>query len=205
MKTPFNIGKIRRGKFVDKKSETHLFDAMKDLKSKIIYKFENNVGENTTIIDRTSIASEDSKKDIMGVKEQIEKAYGKFKGLVRVTEHELFEKYEKAIEKSKENSLITQTPISLKNYNKYNDLREKLLNKKDVIIRLYLLELNELAKKDLLSESDPYVKIYLNGKLVINEKKNHQNDKKIVNDMNIMILQEKCAQFQSENRSLRLQ
>ena len=178
MKTPFNIGKIRRGKFVDKKSETHLFDAMKDLKSKIIYKFENNVGENTTIIDRTSIASEDSKKDIMGVKEQIEKAYGKFKGLVRVTEHELFEKYEKTIEKSKENSLITQTPISLKNYNKYNDLREKLLNKKDVIIRLYLLELNELAKKDLLSESDPYVKIYLNGKLVINEKKNHQNDQK---------------------------
>ena len=178
MKTPFNIGKVRRGKFVDKKSETHLFEAMKDLKSKIIYKFENNIGENTTIIERSSVTSEESKKDVMGIKEQIEKAYGKFKGLVRVTDHELSEKYEKVIEKSKENSLITQTPISLKNYNKYNDLREKLLNKKNVIIRLYLLELNELAKKDLLSESDPYVKIYLNGKLVINEKKNHQNDQK---------------------------
>ena len=178
IKTPFNIGKVRRGKFVDKKSETYLFEAMKDLKSKIIYRFQNNVGENTTIIERSSVASEETQKDLMGVKDQIEKAYGKFKGLVRVTEHKLFEKYEKVIEKSKENSLITQTPISLKNYNKYHDLREKLLNKKNVIIRVYILELNELAKKDLLSESDPYIKLYLNGKLVFDEKKNHQNEQK---------------------------
>jgi hypothetical protein len=38
--------------------------------------------------------------------------------------------------------------------------------------------MSELAKKDLFSESDPYVKLYLNNKLVINEKKNYQEDQK---------------------------
>ena len=179
MKTPFNIGKIKRGKYVDKKSEIGLFEAMKDIKSKIIYKFKDKIGERTTIVQtsRESVGSQEEKKEASAEKE-IEKAYGRFKGLIRITEKNLLEKYEKTIEKSKENSKITQTPLSLKNYNKYNDLREKLLNKKDVIIRVYVLELNELAKKDLLSESDPYIKIYLNDKLVENEKKNHQNDVK---------------------------
>ena len=179
MKTPFNIGKIKRGKYVDKKSEIGLFEAMKDIKSKIIYKFKDKIGERTTIVQtsRESVGCQEEKKEASAEKE-IEKAYGRFKGLIRITEKNLLEKYEKTIEKSKENSKITQTPLSLKNYNKYNDLREKLLNKKDVIIRVYVLELNELAKKDLLSESDPYIKIYLNDKLVENEKKNHQNDVK---------------------------
>ena len=179
MKTPFNIGKIKRGKYVDKKSETGLFDAMKDIKSKIIYRFNNKIGEHTTVDNRSSVGSEDaSKKGFLGDKSQVEKSYGKFKGLVRVTENSLLREYEKTIEKSKENSKITQTPLSLKNYNKYNDLRQKLLNKKEVIIRVYILELNELAKKDLLSESDPYIKLYLNDKLIVNEKKNHHNDAK---------------------------
>ena len=179
MKTPFNVGKVKRGKYVDKKTETGLFDAMKDVKSKIIYKFQDKTGERTTIIEsgRDSVGSESNKKGFMGEKE-IEKSFGKFKGLIRITENGLLQEYEQTIEKSKENSKITQTPLSLKNYNKYHDLREKLLNKKDVIIRVYILELNELAKKDLLSESDPYVKIYLNDKLVIDEKKNHQEDQK---------------------------
>ena len=179
MRTPFNVGKIKRGKYVDKKSETGLFDAMKDIKSKIIYKFQDKTGERTTIIEssRDSVGSESNKKGFMGEKE-VEKSFGRFKGLIRVTENGLLQEYEKTIEKSKENSKATQTPLSLKNYNKYHDLREKLLNKKEVIIRVYILELNELAKKDLLSESDPYIKIYLNDKCVVDEKKNHQDDQK---------------------------
>jgi hypothetical protein len=147
---------------------------MKDIKSKIIYRFENEKGEQTSISDRSSNAS----KKMIEEKNAIQKSYGKFKGIVRVTEHKLLEEYEKTIEKSKEKSKITQGPITLKNYNKYQDLREKLINKREVIIRVYILELNELAKKDLLSESDPYIKIYLNNKLIINEKKNHQDDQK---------------------------
>ena len=179
MKTPFNIGKIKRGKYVDKKSETELFEIMKNPKSKIIYKFNNNIGERDTINNRDSTISEEGgKQGLVEEKDPIEKSYGKFKGLVRVTEINLLKKYEKKIEQSINQSKITQIPVSLKNYNKYNDLRQKILNKKDVIIRVYVLELNELAKKDLLSESDPYIKIYLNDKLIINEKKNHQNDQK---------------------------
>jgi len=174
MKSPFDVGKVRRGKYVDKKSETGLFDAMKDIKSKIIYRFENEKGERTSISDRSSNAS----KKMIEDKNAIQKAYGRFKGIVRVTESKLLEEYEKTIEKSKENSKITQVPLSLKNYNKYHDLREKLLNKKEVIIRVYILELNELVKKDLLSESDPYIKLYINDKLIVNEKKNHQEDQK---------------------------
>ena len=179
MKTPFNVLKVRRGKFVDKKPETELFDAMKDIKSKIIYRFENKIGERSTIFndDRTSIASESSKKELMNGKE-IEKSYGKFKGLIRITESEKLENYEKEIKKSIENCKYNNAPCIFKNYNKYNDLRQKILNKKEVIIRVYILELNELAKKDLLSESDPYIKIYLNDKLMVNEKKNHQNNMK---------------------------
>ena len=181
MKTPFNVLKVRRGKFVDKKSETELFDAMKDIKSKIIYRFQNKVGERTTSIfnndDRSSIASDPNKNEFINEKE-IEKSFGKFKGLIRVTESEKLESYEQEIKRSLENNNKNNKTAIFKNYNKYNDLRQKILNKKDVIIRVYVLELNELAKKDLLSESDPYIKIYLNDKLMVNEKKNHQNDMK---------------------------
>ena len=47
MSTPFNVRKIRRGKYVDKRSETELFDAMGSVQSKIIHKFnkENSVNE----------------------------------------------------------------------------------------------------------------------------------------------------------------
>ena len=174
MKAPFDVGKVRRGKFVDKKSETELFDAMKNIKSKIIYRFENEKGEHNSISDRSSNAS----NNMIEEKNAIQKSYGKFKGIVRVTENKLLQEYEKTIEKSKENSKITQVPLSLKNYNKYHDLREKIINKREVVIRVYILELNELAKKDLLSESDPYIKLYINDKLIINEKKNHQEDQK---------------------------
>ena len=40
------------------------------------------------------------------------------------------------------------------------------------------MELNELAKRDTFSESDPYIKILLNDKEIINERKNYQEDQK---------------------------
>ena len=49
IKSPFNVGKIRRGKFVDQKSETSLFDAMKDENSKIIYKIYKRLYRRTRI------------------------------------------------------------------------------------------------------------------------------------------------------------
>ena len=41
--SPFNVWKIRRGKFIVQKSKTSLFDALRNDKSKIIYKYIKDV------------------------------------------------------------------------------------------------------------------------------------------------------------------
>ena len=110
MATPFNVRKIRRGKYVDKRSETELFDAMGSIQSKIIHKFnkENSVNEIDVSkgLNYKSFSSfegeqkkhqekkekkgkmkEDKKNKMMISEIKGEKAFGKFKGIVRVTEH----------------------------------------------------------------------------------------------------------------------
>ena len=172
IKSPFNVGKIRRGKYTDKTQETSLFDAMKDIKAKVIHRYgeEQNVNEEK----RDSIGSQLSQVGFMGKNNQDEKAYGKFKGLIRIASKVDMDNYNKEIEKSKLEGNIER----MKNLNKYENLRKRLINKKSVIIRVYVLELNNLAKKDLLSESDPYIKILLNDKEIINERKNYQDNQK---------------------------
>ena len=174
IKSPFNVGKIRRGKFVDQKNETSLFDAMKDENSKIIYKYTKEL---IVEDDKSSAGSVLSQVGFMGEKKD-EKSYGKFKGLIRIAEKEKMEEYNKKIEINKSKLQYGGIYANMKNYDKYENLRKRLVNKEEVIIRVYVLELNELAKKDLLSESDPYIKLYVNDKLVINERKNYQEDQK---------------------------
>jgi hypothetical protein len=65
-----------------------------------------------------------------------------------------------------------------KNFDKYETLKKRISSKKNVIVRIYLLELLNLAKKDLFSKSDPYVIISLNNENIINKRKNHQDDMK---------------------------
>ena len=65
-----------------------------------------------------------------------------------------------------------------KNFDKYETLKKRILAKQNVIVRIYLLELLNFAKKDLFSESDPYVIISLNNENIINKRKNHQDDMK---------------------------
>ena len=77
-------------------------------------------------------------------------------------------------ENKKENNEIEEEIIYL---DKYEEFKMKLINRKSVIIRVYILELRDLAEKDTYSPSDPYIKIHINGKEVINERKNHLNDK----------------------------
>ena len=172
IKSPFNVGKIRRGKFVDKsQGTTTLFDAMRDTKAKILHTYgkENMINDDK----RPSIGSQISQVGYMAEGKD-EKAYGKFKGLIRIVTKEQMEKYENKIKESKVSGIIGK----MKNLNKYEVLRKRLINKKNIIIRAYILELNNLAKKDLLSESDPYIKILLNDKEVINERKNYQDNQK---------------------------
>ena len=172
IKSPFNVGKIRRGKFIDKVQETSLFDAMKDIKAKVIYKYgeENNDEEDK----RSSIGSQLSQVGFMGSQNSDEKSYGKFKGLIRIADKIKMDNYEEEIKKNQISGRIGK----MVNLNKYETLRKRLINKKNIIIRVYVLELNNLAKKDILSESDPYIKILLNDKEIINERKNYQDNQK---------------------------
>ena len=174
IKSPFNVGKIRRGKFIDQKSETSLFDALKDDKSKIIYKYTKDV-----IIDDDKASKGSTKSQVGFMTEDKErKSYGKFKGLIRITDQGHTNEYNTAIDKNKKQKQYGGQYKDMKNYDKYEKLCKRLLNKEQIIIRVYILELNELAKKDLFSESDPYIKLYINDKLVINERKNYQEDQK---------------------------
>ena len=174
IKSPFNIGKIRRGKFVDQKNETSLFDALKDDNSKIIYKYTKEVIADD---DKSSTGSVMSQVGYMPTNKD-EKSYGKFKGLIRIADKKKMDEYNAAVENNKTQKQHGGIFANMKNFDKYDNLRKKLVNKEQVIIRIYVLELNELAKKDLLSESDPYIKLYLNNKLIINERKNYQEDQK---------------------------
>ena len=175
IKSPFNVGKIKRGKYIDKAQETSLFDAMKDIKAKVIHRYDEN-SINPPADNRVSVASEVSQGEVgfVGSSEKDEKSYGKFKGLIRIAEKGKMQQYEEEIKKSQASGRIGK----MVNLNKYEKLRKRLINKKSIIIRVYVLELRDLAKKDLLSESDPYIKILLNDKEVINERKNYQEDKK---------------------------
>jgi hypothetical protein len=174
IKSPFNVGKIRRGKFIDQKSETSLFDALRDDNSKIIYKYTNDIIVND---DKSSVGSVKSQVGFMSENTD-KKSYGKFKGLIRIASKTDMDEYNKAIEENKNQLMHGGRYVDMKNFDKYDKLCKRLVNKEQIIIRVYILELNELAKKDMFSESDPYIKLYLNDKLVINERKNYQEDQK---------------------------
>ena len=173
LKSPFNVRKIRRGKYVDKSQATNLFDALKDVKSKVIFRYGDELvyDENSS---RSSKASELSQVGFLDKKNKDEKYYGKFKGLIRIVEKDKQLEFEKKVKENQEKGGIEK----MKNLNKYERLQKKLISKSNIVVRIYILELNELAKKDLFSESDPYIKILVNDKEIINERKNYQEDQK---------------------------
>ena len=173
LKSPFNVRKIRRGKYSDKAEVTVLFEALRDVNSKVIYRYGKEVIQDDTS-SKNSEASQISQVGFLDNKNKDEKHYGKFKGLIRVIEKSKKEEYEKEIKKAQEDGGIEK----MKNLNIYENLQKKLITKKNIIVRLYILELNELAKRDAFSESDPYIKIYLNDKEVINERDKYQEDQK---------------------------
>ena len=173
LKSPFNVRKIRRGKYSDKAQITDLFEALRDVKSKIIYRYgKEPIADDTS--SKNSEASKISQVGYLDSKNKDEKYYGKFKGLIRIIEKQKKLDFDKEVKKCQEEGGIEK----MKNLNIYEDLQKKLITKKDIIVRLYILELNELAKRDTFSESDPYIKIYINDKEVINERDKYQEDQK---------------------------
>ena len=173
LKSPFNVKKIRRGKYSDKAQVTDLFEALRDIKSKVIYRYGNEIIADDAS-SKNSEASQLSQVGFLDSKNKDEKYYGKFKGLIRIVEKEKKLDYEQEIKKCQEQGGIEK----MKNLNIYEKLQKKLITKNEIVVRLYILELNQLARRDAFSDSDPYIKIYLNDKEVINERKNYQEDKK---------------------------
>ena len=71
-----------------------------------------------------------------------------------------------------------ELPAELSFLTAFDDFGKNVLVKKTIIVRVYVLELNNLAKKDTFSESDPYIKILLGEKILVDERKKHFNSTK---------------------------
>jgi Ca2+-dependent lipid-binding protein len=72
-------------------------------------------------------------------------------------------------------------PEELEFVTAFEEMNKSILVKTTVILRIYILQLLNLSTRDLFSDSDPYVKILLGDKVLVNEKKKFFNDKKNCN------------------------
>ena len=140
IKSPFYTAYLRRGKDKDKKNdESSIFSALNDINNKIIKKYNSqNEAKIPLNLDKNQ-------------KNLSDRGYGKFKAVIRICEKEKMEKFQKAIEKFRAND--EKIIKELKNVEKYEKLTKSILVKHEVLIRVYILELRDLPKKDLLSDS----------------------------------------------------
>ena len=190
IKSPFHTVYLRRGKDKDVKDETAIFTALSNNKNKIIKSYDPK-DDNKTYEEKEEIKREkirNSKMFYGSVPQQsegsvlpknlLDKGFGKFKGVIRVCKKQKMTDFQNEIEKFK--SKDSKIMAELKNVEKYEKLTKSILVKHEVIIRVYILELRDLPSKDVLSDSDPYIKIYFGAEKKFDEQKSHHNDKKIV-------------------------
>jgi hypothetical protein len=76
----------------------------------------------------------------------MDKGFGKFKAVIRVCDKETLNKFQQEIDsfKSRDERVIKE----LKNIEKYEKLTKSILVKHEVIIRVYILEIHDLPRKD---------------------------------------------------------
>ena len=189
IKSPFYTAYLRRGKDKDVKDETAIFTALSETNNKIIKKYDPK-DDDKSYEEKEKLKQFQTKSSKMFgglIKKQLEDAkivlprnlsdrgFGKFKAVIRICEKKKMDDFQKEIEKfkSKDEKIMSE----LKNVEKYENLTKSILVKHEVIIRVYILEIKGLPKKDLLSPSDPYIKIYFGEDKKFDEQKNHQNDK----------------------------
>jgi hypothetical protein len=189
IKSPFYTAYLRRGKDKDVKDETAIFTALSEINNKIIKKYDPK-DDDKSYEEKEKLKQFQTKNSKMFgglLKKQLEDAkivlprnlsdrgFGKFKAVIRICEKKKMDDFQKEIEKfkSKDEKIMSE----LKNVEKYENLTKSILVKHEVIIRVYILEIKGLPKKDLLSPSDPYIKIYFGEDKKFDEQKNHQNDK----------------------------
>ena len=174
---PFIKCHLMRNKYEDTFSSlNNLMEGIRDEKGKIIKKFQakkrvvntgrlrgvNNLRMNYTESDQELMRNKELTFDL--------KNYGYFKGLIRISEKQKYDEHKRyiqnIIDKYKGN-----LPPDLQFLTAFDDLGKTVMVKRSVIVRVYILELNNLAKRDTFSESDPYIKILLGEKELVNERK----------------------------------
>ena len=180
--SPFIKRYLIRNKYTDTKiNDTYLFESMKDIDKKIIKRYDSisNNNDNINTINNLDNSLIENEQEVTRNKSLTFdfKDYGYFKGLVRIAQKEKYDNHESYIKKIK-NKFNNNLPPELQFLTSTEDLTKKLLIKKNVVIRIYILELNKLEKKDTFSESDPYIKILLGEKIIVNEKKNYIENSK---------------------------
>ena len=175
---PFIKCNLKRNKYEDTSSSLNdLLEGIKDENNKIIKKFKplampkklRGKGKNFLRMDYDGENRE-------GLKRNFDQGnYGYFKTLIRISEKNMYNEHQNFIRKIKDeyNGVL---PPELTFLTAFEDFGKDVLVKRSVIVRLYILELNNLAKRDTFSESDPYIKILLGDKELVNEKKKHFND-----------------------------
>lgn len=150
---PFVKIPIFSGAFDDVNDPLYIFKAMSKNRYKVFKDLGNNDKQDLNI-SSTSIG-QDSETKTMGY----------FKGLTRIIEKNQMNEYQKFVK-----NMEGKVPINYLSH--YDEISKNILVSKEVVVRVYILELNELAEKDYLSKSDPFIKIFL-GDQEINEQKNH--------------------------------
>ena len=187
IKSPFHIAYLRRGKDKDNKEETALFNALSNEKNKILKSYDPK-DDDLTWEEKEKKRKEKFRNQLFFgelLQKQIndtdalprnlmDRGFGKFKSVIRVCDKETLDKFQKEIDnfKSKDERVLQE----LKNVEKYEKLTKNILVKHEVIIRVYILEIHDLPAKDLLSESDPYIKIYFGEEKKYDEVKIHHDD-----------------------------
>ena len=169
---PFIKCHLKRNKYEDSLSSiNNLLEGIRDEDNKIIKRFQpkkviqtNKLRGRIDNLRMKYVESFDEKK-----------IYGYFKGLIRISEKKQYDEHKNYI-----NNLINKfngvLPPDLTFLTAFDDVGKSILVKRSVIVRVYVLELNNLAKRDTFSESDPYIKILLGDKELVNERKKHFND-----------------------------
>ena len=173
---PFIKCHLMRNKYEDTLSSlTNLMEGVRDDNSKIIKRFKPKKVEKTTrlrAINNLRMNYIETDEELMRNKELTFdlKNYGYFKGLIRISEKTQYDEHKNYI-KNMANRFGGELPTDLNFLTAFDDLGKNVLVKRSVIVRVYVLELNNLAKRDTFSESDPYIRILLGDKELVNEKK----------------------------------
>ena len=167
--TPFEKYPVRRGKYEDNSKDFQIFESLRNQDNKIF-----RTGK--SLLKTKTIQEIEKEKQELELKQMNvdNKSHGCFKGLVRI-----LEKNKLAIANKKINELTKINKFNEEEYPyfyQYHKLSTDLLSPKEVIIRIYILELYDIKELDLFSPSDPYLKLHF-GDQVIDDQKNYQNDK----------------------------